>query len=75
MKNFRKLTLALIPLTMLTMGCTQKVVNTGIPYLPPAPKEAVDALKKANDPVVDYWVILLNKFYDKQEVVFQKVKN
>ena len=62
-----RLIASLCLLTTLTviLGACQ---TTSCPTLDAPPASAVDALKQANDPNVDAWVVGLSRHYQKLEV-------
>jgi|GEM_PF-2194249 hypothetical protein len=63
-----KLTLGLVILTTLIAGCQTVRVTGSCPELRALPPAAVEALRKANDPAVDQWVVDLANHYDKLDV-------
>lgn len=60
-----RLTISLVMLMPLISACATTRFLNNCPDLRKPPAVAVDALQQANDPVIDQWVVDLDKHYQK----------
>ena len=61
-------TIALVMLMPLISACATTRFLNNCPDLRKPPAVAVDALEQADDPVIDQWVVDLDKHYQKLDV-------